>query len=67
MEKCSFVSWLGTAFFASLERFSCINVSTSDMDDGATNDDKAGHRRVTASTTQNHQSHTSSHRPSSVV
>ncbi|XP_020573046.1 uncharacterized protein LOC110019640 [Phalaenopsis equestris] len=33
----SMATWVGTsiasAFFASLERFSCINISTSDLDD----------------------------------
>ncbi|KAL5062441.1 hypothetical protein RYX36_024178 [Vicia faba] len=38
------VSWVGTnvasAFFASLERCSCINLSTTDTEDDNTNDDR---------------------------
>ena len=37
MENCSFVTWVrtsvATAFFASLERCSCINLTTNDADD----------------------------------
>uniref|UniRef100_A0A803KZQ3 Secreted protein n=1 Tax=Chenopodium quinoa TaxID=63459 RepID=A0A803KZQ3_CHEQI len=64
MERCSFLSWLGTnvvtAFFASLERCSCINVSTTDVDDAATNQEEPVLRRVTTTTTSSstHQNST---------
>ncbi|KMT20276.1 hypothetical protein BVRB_1g002800 [Beta vulgaris subsp. vulgaris] len=73
MERCSLITWIGTnvisAFFTSLQRCSCINLSTSDLDDSATNNnnnyDVVGDRHVTSSSSSNH--HTSTFPLSSVV
>lgn len=49
-----FSATVSSAFFSSLERFSCVNVATMDADDD--DDDEASHRPL-ALTNLNHEQH----------
>ncbi|KAI3517743.1 hypothetical protein L1887_16962 [Cichorium endivia] len=61
-------SWVGnnvaSAFFASLERFSCVNLNTSDSDDE--NEEEAKDRPLMQTNIQFPASDSSAHTPTSV-